>query len=74
MGFSSATERESERGVMNKKRVLAAAMLVALFPAAGFAQNGPDVIVGALTGPSTWGGNGITYAISIGTRRPTTRL
>ena len=53
---------------MNKTPLLAAVVLLALFPGAALAQPiGPDVIVGDLTGPSTWGGNGLTYALSIGT-------
>lgn len=47
-----------------KTRILLAAMMACL-PVVGVAQ--PDVIVGDLTGPATFGGNGTTYAMSIGT-------
>ena len=43
-------------------RISAIAILVALFPAAGFAQTGPDVIVGALTGAGLFSMLGIGYA------------
>lgn len=53
---------------MKKPPLILAAALVALFSVTGFAQStGPDVIVGDLTGPTGWGGNGLTYAISVGT-------
>ena len=47
---------------------LAAVLVVVLLPCGLLAQGaGPDVIVGDLTGPSSWGSSGSTSAFSIGT-------
>jgi len=50
---------------MKTRTLLIAVLLLTCVPTVGIAQ--PDVIVGQLTGPATYGGNGSTFALAIGT-------
>ena len=50
-----------------KSRALFTAFLFSTLGGITVAQTSPDVIVGDLTGPAYWGGNGSVTAISIGT-------